>query len=271
MDEGNVRLLEGSIAPIRTTSPIVTFLVPALNEESNLPPLFERLLGVQEAIGLPCEILVVDDASEDATRRVGEAASEIHPQIRVLSKPLPRGVGRAVRFGLLHARGKVVVVVMADGVDPLESAVPEFCRLVLHDGCRLVLLSRYSDAGDAASIPASYRMFHALFRLATVRLIGLPYRDTTYAFRAFDVEFVRGIGLRSDGFEISPEITFRTFFAGGKIGEVAGRQTRRVRGASNFRFAGVARGYARVLLQGIGMRLGLAPRPAAGDEEPSST
>jgi len=176
-----------------------------------------------------------------------------------------------VRFGLLHARGKVIVVVMADGVDPLETAVPEFCRLLLEDRCRLVLLSRYTDAGDAASIPASYRIFQALFRMATMKLMGLPYRDTTYAFRAFNVDFVRGLGLRSDGFEISPEITFRTFFAGGKIGEVAGRQSRRVRGVSNFRFAGVVRGYARVLLQGIGMRFGLASRPAAVDEEPSST
>lgn len=245
--------------------------MPALNEESNLPPLFERLLGLERSLELPCEVLVVDDASEDGTLGVAEAAARVHPQIRALHKPLPHGVGRAVRFGLGHARGKMVVVVMADGVDPLESAVPEFCGRVLREGCHLVLLSRYTNDADAATIPVSYRLFQAVFRLLTTKLMGLPFRDTTYAFRAFDADFVRRIGLHSDGFEISPEITFRTYFAGGKIGEVAGGQTRRVRGASNFRFAGVALGYARVLLEGIGMRFGLAARPEARREEPSST
>jgi dolichol-phosphate mannosyltransferase len=242
---------------------MVSFVIPALNEELNLPPLFERLLRIESELDVACEILVVDDASEDGTLRVSEEAGAAHPQIRGLHKPLPHGVGRGVRFGLEHARGSMVVVVMADGVDPLETAVPEFVRLVLHDGCRLVLLSRYVNDEDSASIPLSYKIFQAVFRFVTMRMMGQPFRDTTYAFRAFDTAFARSLDLRSDGFEISPEITFRAYFSGAKIGEVAGQQTRRVRGVSNFRFSGVAVGYARVLAHGLFMRWGLARRPEA--------
>lgn len=241
----------------------MSFIVPALNEELNLPFLFERLLSIQAKLGLPSEILVVDDASDDRTFEVARAAAQAHPQIRPLRKSLPHGLGAGVRLGLEHARGRVGIVVMADGVDPLEDAVPRFCEKALHEGCQLVLLSRYVEPGDADSIPASYKIFHRIFRSFTANVLGIPHPDTTYAFRAFDVAFVRALSLRSTGFEISPEMTFRTFFAGAKIGEVPGRQSRRVRGKSSFRFSRVALPYLRVAALGALMRVGLlriAPR-----------
>jgi glycosyltransferase involved in cell wall biosynthesis len=238
--------------------PVVSFIVPALNEEPNLRPLLERLLAIEKELGLPSEILVIDDASGDRTYEVAREAAQRHPQIRPYRKPLPHGLGLGVRAGLERAAGKVGVVVMADGVDPLEKAVPELCHKVLREGCQLVLLSRYAEPGDAETIPAAYKVFHAVFRFFSSRVLGIPYPDTTYAFRAFDVEYLRSLNLRSTGFEISPEITFRTFFAGGRIGEVAGRQTRRVRGASKFRFTRVAARYAWVGVQGLLLRLGLA-------------
>lgn len=239
----------------------MSFIVPALNEELNLPFVLERLLSLERELGLPSEILVVDDASEDRTFEVARAASEAHPQVRPLHKPLPHGLGSGVRFALEHARGRVGIVVMADGVDPLEMAVPLFCEKVLQEGCQLVLLSRYIEPDDAISIPPSYKVFHRLFRFWTKNVLGIPHLDTTYAFRAFDLAFVRGLSLRSVGFEISPEITFRTFFAGGRIGEVPGRQTRRIRGRSTFHFTRVALGFARVAVDGMLMRLGLLRLP----------
>jgi dolichol-phosphate mannosyltransferase len=241
----------------------VSFIVPALNEELNLPFVLERLLALERKLGQPSEILVVDDASEDRTFEVARAASEVHPQIRPLRKPLPHGLGSGVRFAVERARGRVGIVVMADGVDPLETAVPLFCEKVLREGCHLVLLSRYIEPEDATSIPPSYKVFHRLFRFWTQNVLGIPYLDTTYAFRAFDLAFVRGLSLRSVGFEISPEITFRTFFSGGRIGEVPGRQTHRIRGRSAFRFTRVALSFARVALDGMLMRLGVLRLPPA--------
>jgi dolichol-phosphate mannosyltransferase len=237
--------------------PIVSFIVPALNEELNLPFLFERLLALEAKVGLASEILVVDDASEDNTLEVARAAAAQHPQVRPLRKPLPHGIGSGIRLGIEQARGRVGIVVMADGVDPLEEAVPRFCDKILREGCQLALLSRYVVPGDAASIPTSYKIFHSLFRAWTLYVLGIPYRDTTYAFRAFALDFVRRLGLRSSGFEISPEITFRAHFAGAKIGEVPGRQTRRVRGTSSFRFARVTKSFARIAIEGLLLRLGL--------------
>ena len=235
--------------------PIISFIVPALNEELNLPPLFERLLGLEQRLNWPSEICVVDDCSRDGTLRVAQEWQARHPQIRPIHKPMPHGLGRGICTALQHVQGKVGIVVMADGVDPLEEAVPEFCKLVLDEGCQLVLLSRYLDPRDSQTIPLSYKVHHTIFRFCTAFLLGIPFRDTTYAFRAFDIPFVRGLNLHSGGFEISPEITFKTHFSGGKIGQVRGRQTRRVHGKSNFLFSRAARGYSKVLAEGFYLRL----------------
>lgn len=233
---------------------MVTLIVPALNEEQNLTPLIERLLAVGRDCGYPCEILLVDDASDDSTYETGCRLAAEHPEVRILHKERPRGLGRAIRYALPHVRGRVAVVVMADGVDPLESAVPQFCDMILRERCHLVLLSRYTEPSDSRSISFTYRFLQFGFRLLTRCLLGIKFRDTTYAFRAFDADFARRLPLKSGGFEISPEITFKTIFAGGKVGEVRGRQSRRVQGKSKFRFAKAFWGYSRVLLEAMYLR-----------------
>lgn len=234
--------------------PELSFIVPALNEHDNLPPLVERLLALGPT-SLAREILIIDDASGDDTYEVGSRLAEQDARVRIFRKDLPHGIGRAIRYGLPHVRGKVAVVVMADGVDPLEEAVPQFCDKILTEGCHLVLLSRYTIRADSASIPFSYKFFQAGFRFLTRYALGIKHSDTTYAFRAFDPAFVRGLGLKSSGFEISPEITFKVILARGKVGEVAGSQTRRLRGKSKFRFGRAFRGYSRVFIEAFYLRL----------------
>ncbi len=241
------------------SSPIVSFIVPALNEQDNLAPLIERLAAIGKE-SRPCEVLIVDDASTDATYQRGLELAKTDPRIKVLHKEEPRGLGRAVRYALPHVRGKVAVVVMADGVDPLETAVPQFCDKILVEGCHLVLLCRYTTPSDSESIPFSYKFFQSGFRLVTRYGLGIHFRDTTYAFRAFDADFLRGLDLRGEGFEISPETTFKVILAGGRVGEVPGRQTRRIRGKSKFRFLKAFRGYSRVVLEGLYLRWVRRPR-----------
>ena len=243
-------------------SPVVSFIVPALNEQDNLAPLVERLTALDRE-SRPCEIVIVDDASIDATYERGLELAGRDPRIKILHKEQPRGLGRAVRHALPHVRGKVAVVVMADGVDPLETAVPQFCDKILLEGCHLALLSRYAVPSDSDSIPFTYKFFQSGFRLLTKYGLGIRFPDTTYAFRAFDADFVRKLGLKSEGFEISPEVTFKVILAGGKVGEVSGRQTRRLRGKSKFRFLRAFRGYGRVVLECLYLRwrASAGPRP----------
>ena len=227
--------------------PEVSLLIPCLNEEQNVPSVVDKLVRLLEETRLNGEVLIVDDCSDDYTFREALLLSNRYPHVRALHKGLPRGIGHAIRFGLEHARGRVGVVVMGDAVDPI-AAIPYFRDRVLDHGDHLVLLSRYVEAGDAASIPWSYRIYQWIYRHLCRWAVGLPFRDPTYAFRGFDIDFARSLNLRSGGFEISPELTLKTWLAGGHIHELRGQQGRRIAGESKFMFSHQAYGYARVLV-----------------------
>jgi glycosyltransferase involved in cell wall biosynthesis len=227
--------------------PDVSVIIPCLNEEQNVPSVVDKLVRLLDATGVEAEILIVDDCSDDYTFREAFILSDRHPNVHALHKGLPRGVGHAIRFGIAHARGRVGVVVMGDGVDPI-AAIPDFRDQVLSHGAHLVLLSRYAKRGDAGTIPWTYRFYQAIYRTLCRLATGLPHRDPTYAYRAFDLEFVRGLNLSSGGFEISPELTLKTWVQGGRIAELHGQQGRRIAGESKFIFSKEAYGYSRVLL-----------------------
>jgi glycosyltransferase involved in cell wall biosynthesis len=243
--------------------PEVSLLVPCLNEEQNVPSVVDKLVRLLEETNLSGEILIVDDCSDDYTFREAMLLSNRYPHVKALHKGLPRGIGHAVRFGLRHAQGRVGVVVMGDAVDPI-AAIPDFRDRVIDHGDHLVLLSRYAEAGDSASIPWSYRIYQWIYRQLCRWAVGLPFRDPTYAFRGFDIDFARSLDLRSGGFEISPELTLKAWLSGGRIHELRGQQGKRIAGESKFVFSHQAYGYARVLLAAaVAYRSGSAVRSRA--------
>jgi dolichol-phosphate mannosyltransferase len=235
------------------SKPEISIIIPCLNEEQNIPVLIQKLDAVIKKYNLNTEILIIDDCSDDYTFREAFILEGKNSKVRALHKGLPRGIGNTIRHGIENARGKVGVVVMGDCVDPL-SAIPDFRRKIVEEGYHLVLLSRYLNPEDSETIPFSYKFYHFGFRIFCKYLIGISLRDITYAFRGFDLDFIKRLDLESNGFEISPEVTIKTWLNSGKVCEIRGKQGRRLQGESKFFFSKVGFGYTRILLKGIVMK-----------------
>jgi glycosyltransferase involved in cell wall biosynthesis len=237
--------------------PEVSVIIPCLNEDQNIATVIDKLIRLMDETGIDAEILIVDDCSDDYTFREALLLSQRHREVVALHKGLPRGIGNAIRFGLAHARGKVGVIVMGDNVDPL-AAIPDFRRLVIEEACDLVLLNRHSDPENRKSVPIwPYRIYQWVYRTLCRLGTGMPYTDPTYAFRGFSIDWAKSLNLESGGFEISPEMTLKTWLRGGKVTELEGKQGRRVAGASNFIFSKQAWGFGRVLIASmVAHRLG---------------
>jgi dolichol-phosphate mannosyltransferase len=236
--------------------PDVSVIAPCLNEDQNIAVLVDKLVRLLDTAGVTHEILIVDDCSDDYTFREAFLLSNQLPSVVALHKGLPRGIGHAIRFGLDHAEGRMGVIVMGDNVDPL-AAIPDFRAKVIDEGYDLVLLNRYSTPENRASIPVwPYRTLQFVFYWACRLAVGLPYRDPTYAYRAFSIDFVRSLDLDSAGFEISPEITLKSWLRGARIAELPGGQGRRVSGESKFVFSRQALGFVRVFAKAALARRG---------------
>lgn len=123
-------------------TPLVTIIVPTYNEAEDIVP----TLAAAAAVDYPAkEIVVVDDASTDATMELVEAfAHHTHTPIRLLRQPRNRGVAAARNVGLREARGEIAILLNADVRLPSD-----FIRRVLphyEAGCDyLVVNSRVSN------------------------------------------------------------------------------------------------------------------------------
>jgi glycosyltransferase involved in cell wall biosynthesis len=101
----------------------VSVLVPAKDEGENLP---EFLRQCAEALGgepYPCEVVVVNDGSEDDSAAVLERLRATHPFLRVVTHRVRRGIADALRSGADAASGRVLVFYPAD-LQFLPSEIP---------------------------------------------------------------------------------------------------------------------------------------------------
>ena len=240
---------QGRLAPAELE---LSIIVPCYNEAGNVAVVCERLLAA--TADLAAEVLLVDDHSTDDTFDVALQLAWHSPRIRVFRKPPPRGMGNAIRFGLNQTRARYVAVTMGDGSDEVER-LPEMLARVRDDGYGLAIGSRYRHRRNYASVPPIYRFWSACFRLVTRVFIGFRLSDYTNAFRVFDRRIFDRYGPESGGFEISPEITFKAWYATGRIAEVDVRHLKRASGQSSFSFLRAGPGYGKILLKAWIQRL----------------
>ncbi|WP_372783421.1 glycosyltransferase [Phenylobacterium sp.] len=115
------------------STPDISVVVPVFDEEGAAPALAREIATAFK--GRNYEMVFVDDASRDGTRAALKALSGEIPQLRVLAHSRNSGQSRAVRSGILGARGGVIVTLDGDGqndpadaprlVDALTAGPPE--------------------------------------------------------------------------------------------------------------------------------------------------
>lgn len=102
-----------------TQQPDISVVVPVFDEEGAAPALAREIAAAFK--GRKYEIVFVDDASRDGTRAALKALEREIPQLRVLTHRKNAGQSRAIRSGILGARGAVVVTLDGDGQnDPAD-------------------------------------------------------------------------------------------------------------------------------------------------------
>lgn len=160
-------------------APDISVVIPVFDEEGAAPALAREVAGA--FAGRDFELIFVDDASRDGTRAALMALKREIPQLRVLSHAKNAGQSRAIRTGVLGARGAVVVTLDGDGqndpadgpglVDVLVAGPPE---LALVGGERV---KRQDSWGK--------RMASRIGNGVRKRLLGDTANDTGCGLKAF--------------------------------------------------------------------------------------
>jgi glycosyltransferase involved in cell wall biosynthesis len=215
--------LSGSrpVSPFDGRGVRVSVVIPALNEEENLPHVFARLPA-----GLH-EVIVVDGHSTDRTVTMARA---LRPDVRIVMQTR-RGKGDALAAGFAACTGDIVVMLDADGsTDAAE--IPRFVA-ALCNGADFVKGSRFAQGGASSDITPIRRLGnHALSALVNA-LYGTSYTDLCYGYNAFWRRCLPYMRVDCDGFEVETLINIRIAKAGLVIHEVPSYERSRIYGMSN--------------------------------------
>jgi glycosyltransferase involved in cell wall biosynthesis len=199
----------------------LSVIVPVYNERNTVAEAIRRARAVE--IPLDREIVVVDDGSSDGTTQILSQLQD--STVRVVFHDVNRGKGAAIRTGLTHVTGDLVLIQDAD----LEYDPEDWRKLltpVLNGKARVVYGSRFT--GERRNMMFWHWVGNRFLSLVTNVLYNTTISDMETCYKLFDRELVQSIPLRSDRFGFEPEVTAKILRTGERIYEVpisyAGRE-----------------------------------------------
>jgi len=199
----------------------LSIIIPAYNEEVRLPKALLEISEYFKSRKVNFEVLVVDDGSTDETSKVVRQFESLSPHFRLLVYPKNRGKGYAVRFGVLNARGALVLYADADGATPIVEL--ERLESAIKDGAQVAIGSRAMFSRDTEVKTVWYRIFIGRVFSGIVNVLLLPgIADTQCGFKLFIRPVARHIfsHQKADRFSFDVEVLFLARKAGCKIAEV---------------------------------------------------
>jgi glycosyltransferase involved in cell wall biosynthesis len=203
--------------------PLVSIVIPTLNEAKNLPFVLPR---IPEWV---TEIILVDGHSTDGTV---EIARQIKPELRVIHQNR-RGKGDALRAGFEAAVGDIIIAMDADGSsDPGE--ILAFVAL-LRNGSDYVKGSRFIQGGGSSDMTVFRRIGNWGLMVLTRMLFGSNFSDLCYGYFAFWADTLPLLNPDVDGFEVEALINVRALTRGLKVAEVPSFEDDRLYGESHLR------------------------------------
>ena len=202
----------------------LSIVIPAYNEAVRLGTTLQAVVNYLRPNWPEAEIIVVDDGSADNTAAIAREIFSDSGGLRtsVISYKSNLGKGRAVRLGLLAARGEVALFSDADLSTPITEA-PKLVEPIIKGQFDVTFGSRALDR-RLIGVHQPWRreqagkVFNLVVRLAT----GLPFWDTQCGFKAFRMSVCRPLveAATVDRFGFDVELLYLAYRAGLKLKEV---------------------------------------------------
>lgn len=194
---------------------ILSIIIPVYNEKKTIQALIEKVRKA-DVLGLKKELILVDDGSNDGTRDILKKIDNA----KVFFHETNKGKGAAVRTGLQHARGDIVLIQDAD----LEYNPDDYKALLeplLTKKTDVVYGSRFVQS---KIFPKNMYYAHCLGNMLLTGMTNLLYSaklsDMETCYKVMKKEALDGFQLHSMRYDIEPELTAKLLKKGFSIQEV---------------------------------------------------
>lgn len=206
-------------------SPQISVLIPIYDEEGNIPPLCERLLGVLSGCGYRFEVIAVNDGSRDGSLAQLKQEAKRYPELKIIDLRRNCGQTAALMAGIDHASGEIIVMIDAD----LQNDPEDIPRLIekLNEGYDVVSGWRKERKDMAIRRNLVSRLANRLIS----RISGVRLNDYGCTLKAYRRDVLRGVRLYG---EMHRFIPIYASWMGAKIVELPVRHHPRKFGRSKY-------------------------------------
>jgi glycosyltransferase involved in cell wall biosynthesis len=177
---------------------LVSIIIPAYNEEKTLEEIIRKVYDTD----IRKEIIVVNDGSEDKTALILEEIKNKY-NLKIINLDKNHGKGFAIRKGIEASRGDIILTQDAD----LETDPSEYKKLlapIIERRVKVVFGSRFLGTINNMN-KFNYIGNKFLTFLANI-LFRIKITDEATAYKIFSREVLSGIQLKSNRFELCPEL-----------------------------------------------------------------
>lgn len=210
----------------------LTIFFPMWNEEEYLQRAVDAAQEVCRALieareVLDYELIIVNDASTDATGALADALAAVDEHVQVVHHPVNRKLGGSMKSGFAAATGDLILYTDADlpfDMDEVRKAV----RLMRVYEADIVSAYRFDRTGEGYV----RSVYSALYNLLVRVMFGVRIRDVNFAFKLCRARIFEHVELKSEGSFIDAELVIRAQRAGYRIVQFGVDYFARTRGVS---------------------------------------
>jgi glycosyltransferase involved in cell wall biosynthesis len=198
------------------------------NEELNIEHAIDAAVESLEKYAGDYEIVIVDDASTDASPQLVAARAAANPRIRMIRHERNRKLGGSLKTGFAAATKDLVLYMDADlPFDP--DVLGRAMRAMDVTGADLIAGYRHDRTIEGVRRAIYSYCYNALIGL----LFGWPHRDINFSFKLMKREVLQAVELKSEGSLIDAELIVKAKNRGFVIQQIGLDYFPRVRGTSH--------------------------------------
>jgi glycosyltransferase involved in cell wall biosynthesis len=186
------------------SQPLLSVLIPVYNEARTLRTIIRRVLA--SPVGLPMELVCVDDGSKDGSADILDGLAAADPRIRVIRQPHNMGKGAAIITAIEHMTGQIGLIQDADlEYDPQD--YPALVAPILEGKADAVFGSRFASASQRKILLYWHGVANHFLTWLTNILNDINLTDMETCYKAVRADILKQTPLYSHRFGIEPELT----------------------------------------------------------------